>query len=98
MPKRMLLLSVGILPQYSASTAGGDGFVPRLGLACVAAVTPPDWEIKVVADVRPEEIPLDADVDVVGMSILTPFTNPSYAIADAYRARGVKVVLGGQHV
>jgi radical SAM superfamily enzyme YgiQ (UPF0313 family) len=98
MAQQLLLLSVGILPQYSASTAGGEGFVPRLALACIAAVTLPGWEVRIVADVPKEEIPIDAQSDVVGLSVLTPFANPSYEVADAFRARGVQVVLGGQHV
>jgi radical SAM superfamily enzyme YgiQ (UPF0313 family) len=91
-------MSIGRLPQYSGSTAGGSGFVPRLSLACVAAVTPPEWELRIISDVTKEEIPANPDADVVAMSVLTPFAKGSYELADAYRAQGMKVVLGGHHV
>src|SRR5438105_7121682 len=98
MSQRLLLVSVGRLPQYSGSTAGGNGFVPRLSLACVAAVTPPEWELRIISDVMKEELPANPDADVVAMSVLTPFANASYELADAYRAQGVKVILGGHHL
>jgi radical SAM superfamily enzyme YgiQ (UPF0313 family) len=98
MSQRLLLLSVGRLPQYTDSTAGGAGFVPRLSLACVAGVTPPEWDVRIISDVKKEDIPTRPDADVVAMSVLTPFANASYALADTYRAQGVKVILGGHHL
>jgi radical SAM superfamily enzyme YgiQ (UPF0313 family) len=98
MSQRLLLVSVGRLAQYSTSTAGGKGFVPRLSLACVAAVTPPEWDVRIISDVHKDEVPANPDADVVGMSVLTPFANASYELADAYRAQGVKVILGGHHL
>lgn len=94
MTRRLLLTSVGVLPQY---TAKGGQFLPRVGLFSIAAVTPPDWEIEILADVREEQVPLDKHYDLVGMSVLTPHAYASYRVADQLRARGVKVVMGGPH-
>lgn len=92
--KRVLLTSVGVLPQY---TAKGGQFIPRLGLFSIAAVTPSDWDVQVLADVREEQVPLDEPYGVVGMSVLTPHAYASYRVADEFRKRGVKVVMGGPH-
>lgn len=67
-----------------------------LGLAMLAAVTPPDVEVRLVDD-RLEAIPYDDTVDLVGINVETYTARRAYAIAGAFRARGVKVVLGGYH-
>ncbi len=69
---------------------------PPLGLAMVAALTPRDVEVA-VTDENAAEVELDEAVDLVGITVPT-FTAPrAYELADAFRARGVKVVLGGIH-
>ena len=67
-----------------------------LGLAMLAAVTPPDVELRFVDD-RLEAIPYEEAVDLVGINVETYTARRAYAIAGAFRARGVKVVLGGYH-
>ncbi len=67
-----------------------------LGLAYVAALTPPDWDIR-IADEVVEEIPRDFQPDLVGLTSLTPTTPRAYQIAADWRARGVPVVMGGMH-
>ncbi|MBP1700111.1 MAG: radical family protein [Deltaproteobacteria bacterium] len=44
-----------------------------------------------------EEIDFNADVDLVGITALTCVIKRAYAIADRFRERGVKVILGGVH-
>src|SRR6185436_8308564 len=92
--KRLLLTSVGVLPQY---TAKGGQFIPRLGLFSIGAVTPSDWDLEILADVREDQVPVDKAYGVVGMSVLTPHAYASYRVADEFRKRGVKVVMGGPH-
>jgi len=83
--------------------------LPSLGLLTVAALTPPGHEVQYleVADVRAPEVFRGAGstrelrlpaFDLVGISSLTAQIREAYAIADAYRARGTRVVLGGLHV
>lgn len=71
--------------------------VPTLSLACLAAVTPPEIEVCIV-DVLRERLRLEEPVDLVGITASTPRINAAYALAGFYRARGVKVVMGGHHV
>lgn len=71
--------------------------VPTLGLASLAAVTPPQFEVAIV-DLLRERLFFDEPVDLVGISASTPRINAAYALADLYRARGVTVVMGGHHV
>ncbi len=92
---KILLLSPGKLGLYGSSLY--PDFYPRLGLRILAALSPLDCEVQVVEHERVDQIPVANDVDLVGISVLTPFANQAYALADAYRALGVKVVLGGVH-
>lgn len=43
-------------------------------------------------------VPLDDAFDLVAISVITGMAPRAYALADHYRARGAKVVLGGVHV
>ena len=67
-----------------------------LGLAILAALTPPAFRVQ-VADDRCERVPLDAAVDLVAISCCTFSVLRAYALAAAFRARGIPVVLGGFH-
>jgi len=69
---------------------------PRLTLPLLAALTPPEHSVRLV-DESVEDIDFQADVDLVGISLLTFLAPRGYAIADRFRERGVKVVLGGMH-
>ncbi len=67
-----------------------------LAIPTLAALTPPDVEIKVV-DENIEPIDFNAPTDLVGISVRTMFAKRAYEIASRFRERGVKVVLGGIH-
>ena len=68
---------------------------PSLGIACLAAVTPPNWEIE-FRDDRLEDVGLDDDdVDLVALSFFTPSAKRGMELGDAFRKRGKKVVMGG---
>ena len=69
---------------------------PPLNLAIVAALTPPDVEVSII-DENFTSIDFNQAVDLVGITAVTPTVQRAYQIADAFRARGVKVVLGGIH-
>jgi radical SAM superfamily enzyme YgiQ (UPF0313 family) len=76
-----------------------EAFLFRLGflnLPCVAAVTPPDSEVRIV-DEAYEKIDFDERVDLVGISAQTPVAPRAYQIAKEFRRRGVPVVMGGVH-
>lgn len=67
-----------------------------LAIPTLAALTPPDWEIKIV-DENIEPIDFNAPTDLVGISVRTMFAKRAYEIASRFREKGVKVVLGGIH-
>lgn len=68
---------------------------PSLGIACLAAMTPPDWEVD-FRDDRLEDVGLDDDDDtLVALSFFTAAASRGLALADAFRARGKQVVAGG---
>jgi len=68
----------------------------RVNLPLLAALTPPGHEITMVEEaIAPDDIHQDADL--VGITVLTELVQRAYQIADAYRQKGVKVVMGGIH-
>ncbi|MGA2764873.1 MAG: radical SAM protein [Spirochaetia bacterium] len=66
-----------------------------LSLAYLAAVTPPDWEVR-IADEIFGEIRLEK-ADLVGITAFTSTINRAYEIASLFRNAGTKVVIGGIH-
>ncbi|MBE0465752.1 MAG: B12-binding domain-containing radical SAM protein [Candidatus Desulforudis sp.] len=69
---------------------------PPLNLGIVAALTPPGIEVRIV-DESVTPVDFEAGADLVGITAMTALAPRAYAIADAFRARGVPVVLGGMH-
>jgi len=68
-----------------------------LSMAWLAGLTPPDVEVHFHDD-RMEPIPYDAPTDLAAISVETFTALRAYRIARQFRARGVRVVLGGYHV
>lgn len=68
-----------------------------LGLPYLAALTPPEHRVRIIDD-RFQRVDLDTDADLIGISVLTPMAPRAYELADEFRRRGKKVVLGGIHV
>ena len=69
---------------------------PILGLTLLAALFPKTYEVKIINEAI-EKIDFNADVDLVGITGLTCVVKRAYAVADQFRERGVKVILGGVH-
>src|SRR5690242_12572333 len=70
---------------------------PPLGLATLAAYIGEGDEATIV-DEHVERLSLDDAPDLVVIQVYITNAYRAYAIADAYRARGTCVVLGGLHV
>jgi radical SAM superfamily enzyme YgiQ (UPF0313 family) len=69
-----------------------------LTLTTLAALVPPDLNAEVVIqDEGVQPLDLDFDADLVGITAITGTAPRAYRIADALRARGHTVVLGGVH-
>ena len=69
---------------------------PSLSLAALAAVTPDSHEVA-LCDENIESLDLATPADLVAITAMTPQAPRAYAIADAFRSRGVPVVMGGFH-
>lgn len=67
---------------------------PSLGIASIAAVTPPGWELE-FRDDRLEDAARPTDADLVALSFFTPAAMRGMALADYFRAQGKTVVAGG---
>jgi radical SAM superfamily enzyme YgiQ (UPF0313 family) len=67
-----------------------------LQLGVIAALTPPGVEVAIFDD-RVDPIDYDDPTDPVGITVETFTARRAYEIAAEYRARGVKVVMGGMH-
>ena len=68
----------------------------RVNLPLIAALTPPGHTITMVDEVfAPDD--LNQEVDLVGITVMTDLVPRAYHIADTYRQKGVKVVMGGIH-
>jgi radical SAM superfamily enzyme YgiQ (UPF0313 family) len=97
MPKLLIIQPSGYRSKgdHTVIKARGRSVVP-LALPYLAALTPPDWKVKLVDELL-EEVPLEEPVDVVAITTHTMTSLRAYDLADAFRKRGVKVILGGPH-
>lgn len=69
---------------------------PPLGLATLAALCPPDWSVEIV-DENVESIPIEPDVDIVGVCGMGVQFPRQRELLAYYRARGLYVVAGGSY-
>ncbi|NDY41405.1 B12-binding domain-containing radical SAM protein [Dissulfurirhabdus thermomarina] len=69
---------------------------PPLALATLAGLTPRRHRLSYV-DESLAPVDFDLGPDLVVISAMTPLAPRGYEIADAFRARGAKVVIGGIH-
>src|SRR6516225_8384253 len=70
-----------------------------LTLTTLAALAPEELPIEFrLIDEGIDEIPLDLEADLVGLTVITGTAPRAYELAAHFRARGIPVVLGGPHV
>ncbi len=68
-----------------------------MALPTIAALTPSDWDVE-IHDARTTPVDYDRKVNLVGLTSYTADITSACEIADGFRSRGVKVVMGGVHV
>jgi len=92
--KKVLL----IFPREKGMVFSNDTLYPFpiLGLTLLASLFPKNYEVKIINE-WVDEIDFQSEVDLVGITGLTCVIKRAYSIADRFRARGVKVILGGVH-
>jgi radical SAM superfamily enzyme YgiQ (UPF0313 family) len=83
--------------QFKTGITSSETFkLQRIDLPLLAALTPEGHTIKIVDEAFvPDDI--NDDADLVGITVISENAVKAYQLADRYRQRGVKVVLGGIH-
>ena len=94
-----------INPRFSPTIWSFEGLRPftgtrflttPLGLATVAALTPPHWEVE-IADENVEEIDFETDADLIGITAFNVQYQRALEIASEFRKKGKPVVFGGPY-
>lgn len=94
MKKKLLLINP--LGQKSGFVLSRMLFYPPLSLAYIAALTPQDWDVEIIDEnINDFEF---KEGDLVGITSFTSNIKRAYEIAGIYKAKGIKVVMGGIHV
>ncbi len=92
----ILLIAPAVVDEKKRGMQGKVFQLPPFSLAAVASATPAHINVRII-DEAIEPVDYSYPADLVGITILTRFAPHAYEIADKYRSRGVKVVLGGLH-
>jgi hypothetical protein len=86
-------------PKDANASFGKHVLTPSLAMSSFAATTPEHWRVvywdENLLDGRPPFRPMP---QVVGTTVHLTFARRACELADWYRARGAKVILGGLHV
>jgi radical SAM superfamily enzyme YgiQ (UPF0313 family) len=97
--QRTALLINPFYPKDAHASFGKHVLTPTLALTSFAGATPEHWSVQYwdenILHGRP---PFEPMPEVVGITVHLTFSQRSYELADWYRARGSKVILGGLHV
>src|SRR5246127_2902929 len=97
--RRYALLINPFYPKDANASFGKHVLTPTLALTSFAATTPAGWRVAYwdenLLHGRPPHDPMP---QVVGITVHLTFARRAYELADWYRARGSKVILGGLHV
>src|SRR5579864_1927142 len=97
-PHYALLLNP-FYPKDANASFGKHVLTPTLALTSFAATTPAHWRVEYwdenLLHGRPPHQPMP---QVVGITVHLTFAKRAYELAEWYRARGSKVILGGLHV
>jgi len=98
--KKVLLISPkGPLYRYRGGIFKRSLRYAPLTLTTLAALIPPELNYSVeLIDEGVQEVDLDLEADLIGMTIITGSAPRAYELAEHFRARGIPVVLGGPHV
>ncbi len=70
--------------------------LPQMSLAILAELTPPNFDIK-VTDELVDDIDFTYPADLVAITSNTTNAPRAYAVADEFRKRGARIVIGGIH-
>jgi len=72
-----------------------DAVFPPLGLLTLAALSPPEFQVTVCDENAGDTVDFDTEAEIVGVTGYILQISRVFEIADAFRARGKKVLIGG---
>jgi radical SAM superfamily enzyme YgiQ (UPF0313 family) len=93
---RLLLIHPGQDKDRFGTRRRKKSSIPKLNLPILAAYAVDRFEVNII-DEAIEDIDFDVKADLVGITIMTQLSQRGYEIADAFRERGAKIVMGGFH-
>ena len=90
---------------YSPDNGVTRNFMPHLWMFLLQSLTPPEHEVvlidgnaRALSEAELVQFIKDEKIELVGIGAMTRMVAKAYRMADAIRAAGVKVVMGGPHV
>ncbi|MBW2491253.1 MAG: B12-binding domain-containing radical SAM protein [Deltaproteobacteria bacterium] len=72
-------------------------YIPPLTLPVLAGLTPRDIDVE-LCDESVDEVNFNTDANLIGITGITSQINRGYELADIFRKKGKKVIMGGIHV
>ncbi|MGA1825532.1 MAG: B12-binding domain-containing radical SAM protein [bacterium] len=93
---KIRLIQPAQLDEYGNTIKYKKLFMPSLTLPTVAALTPKGIDVGITEDYV-EDIDFDEDIDLVGITALTCQAPRAYQIAEEFKKRGKKTIMGGIH-
>src|SRR6266705_3715620 len=79
--------------------------MPHLWMFLLQTITPPDHEVilidanaRAISDDEIVQFVREQNIELVGIGAMTRMAEKAYRVADAIRAAGVQVVMGGPHI
>jgi radical SAM superfamily enzyme YgiQ (UPF0313 family) len=96
---RYALLINPFYPKDPHASFGKHVLTPSLALTSIAGATPPHWDVSYWDEnLLQGPPPWQPFPQVVGLTVHLTFARRAYALADWYRRRGARVILGGLHL
>ena len=90
---------------YNPDNGVTRNFMPHLWMFLLQALTPPEHEVilidanaRAMSDDEIVQFVQKQKIELVGIGAMTRMAEKAYRVADAIRAAGVPVVMGGPHV
>src|SRR5213075_2432562 len=90
---------------YNPDNGVTRNFMPHLWMFLLQAITPPGHEVilidanaRAMTDDEIVQFVREQNIELVGIGAMTRMAEKAYRVADAIRAAGVRVVMGGPHV
>src|ERR1700745_793627 len=90
---------------YNPDNGVTRNFMPHLWMFLLQAITPPGHEVilidanaRAMSDDEIVQFIREQNIELVGIGAMTRMAEKAYRVADAIRAAGIRVVMGGPHV